>query len=360
MDALHAGLLLFVTVFPAANYQTTNFVVTAPTAEFAAQVGEAAEVYRRELAITWLARELPPWSQRCPIFVKVGDYGAGGATSFSFDQGEVFGWKMNVQGTDERILDSVLPHEINHTIFASYFRRPLPRWADEGAASLIEHESERMRLKKIHEQVMQTTRKIPLRKLLPMRDYPADTQQVLTLYAEGYSLADFLIQQSSKREYLRFISTALSSGWNTALKASYGYQSVDDLERDLDQWIVAGSPDLASREGEFLALSNRPPRTTPPTIRAQSDELLVTLGAPAAWPKRAAKSPATRNDSLAAADPVPASRTAPRSPQRLATTAPTASARPLLFDASELPTSRRLSRGGLTLPTLVVRADTSP
>ena len=44
--------------------------------------------------------------------------GAGGATSFVFDRGEVFGWKMNIQGSRERILDSVLPHEVTHTIFA--------------------------------------------------------------------------------------------------------------------------------------------------------------------------------------------------------------------------------------------------
>jgi hypothetical protein len=345
MDALHALLILCATAVPAANVQTTNFVVTAPTQEYAEQVAEAAEIYRRELAETWLGRELPPWAQRCPIFVKVGDYGAGGATSFNFDQGEVYGWKMNVQGTPERILDSVLPHEINHTIFASHFRRPLPRWADEGAASLIEHESERMRLKRIHEQVLRTTKKIPLRKLLPMRDYPSDTQQVLTLYAEGYSLADFLIQQSSKREYLRFLATALQSGWNTALKQSYGYENVEDLERDLDGWIVAGSPDLASPEGEALVLSNRPARSTP-TIRAQSDDLFVQLGAPAAWPKLAAFRP-NRVPSV----PVVAAN-APARPREEAGLA----ALPVTDRAAAAPvTTGRRSRQGLVIPRLLVK-----
>lgn len=279
MDAMYACFVLLASLLPGATIQTTNFVVTAPDPEFAQQVAGAAEYYRRELAIAWTGREMPRWSQKCPISCKVGEYGASGATSFNFDQGEVYGWRMNVQGTAERILDSVLPHEVNHTIFASYFRRPLPRWADEGAASLIEHESERMRLKKIHEQVMRTSRKIPLRQLLPMREYPSDTQQVLTLYAEGYSLADFLIQQSSKGEYLRFLSLALHSGWSTALQQSYGYASVEDLERDLDGWILAGSPDLASPEGQQLALSNAPSRRTAPTIRAQSDGLTIQLGA---------------------------------------------------------------------------------
>lgn len=285
MDALHACLVLIATTIPAANYRTDNFVVTAPTEEFAQQVGVAAEHYRRELSLVWLGREMPRWDRPCPIFVKVGDYGAGGATSFNFDRGEVYGWKMNVQGTAERILDSVLPHEVNHTIFACYFRRPLPRWADEGAASLIEHDSERMRLRKIHEQVMQTTRKIPLQQLLPMREYPSETQQVLTLYAEGYSLADFLIQQRDKQVYLQFLGMALKSGWAPALKRYYGYESIEVLEQDLDQWIIAGSPDLNSQAGQMLALSIRPVATPAPTIRAQSESLpSIDLGLAATFP----------------------------------------------------------------------------
>ncbi|HUQ69713.1 MAG TPA: hypothetical protein VM165_09330 [Planctomycetaceae bacterium] len=287
MDAVLQTCLLAVALStPAATVQTRNFTVNAPTDEFAQQVGEAAEYYRRELSLTWTGREMPPWNSRCPIFVKVGDYGAGGATSFNFDRGEVYGWKMNVQGSAERILDSVLPHEVNHTIFACYFRRPLPRWADEGAASLIEHESERMRLKKIHEEVMHSTRKIPLRKLLPMKQYPTDERQVLTLYAEGYSLADFLIQQSSKQEYLEFLTTALKAGWEKAFQQHYRYESLEDLERDLDKWVVAGSPELASPDGMQLALGGLAPRPEP-VIRAQSPDVFVELGKPGEWPTRA-------------------------------------------------------------------------
>jgi len=303
MDALHACLLLVATTFPGANFRTENFVITAPTDEFAQQVGIAAEHYRRELAVVWLGREMPKWDRPCPVFVKVGDYGASGATSFNFDRGEVYGWKMNVQGTAERILDSVLPHEVNHTIFASYFRRPLPRWADEGAASLIEHDSERLRLRKIHEQVLRTTRKIPLQQLLPMREYPTETQQVLTLYAEGYSLADFLIQQQDKQVYLQFLGMALKTGWGPALKQHYAYNSIDDLERDLDQWIVAGSPDLDSTEGELLALSNRPQGSRPPTIRAQSESLpSIELGLATAFPVAAVPPPLPRTPRDASLD----------------------------------------------------------
>jgi hypothetical protein len=287
MDAfLCTVLVLSCGATPATTYRTPNFVVTAPTAEFARQVGDAAEYYRRELATEWTGQVMRNWSAPCPIQVHVGPMGAGGATTFQFDRGEVFGWNMRIQGTPERILDSVLPHEINHTIFACYFRQPLPRWADEGAASLIEHESERARLKKIHEEVVGKPRQIPLRQLLSMKNYPQDERQVLVLYAEGYSLADFLVQQSSKPRYLQFLSAALTHGWEPAFEQYYGYQRLEQLEEDLNRWVLAGSPPLRPKHGNLLA-GSEVARPQSAVIRAQSPEPLLVLGEPAPWPKPA-------------------------------------------------------------------------
>ena len=62
-----------------AAYRTPagNFLVEAPTAEVAQQVGQWAEYYRKEKAIEWLGREMPPWSEPCPLHVKVNLGGAG-------------------------------------------------------------------------------------------------------------------------------------------------------------------------------------------------------------------------------------------------------------------------------------------
>ena len=275
MDAFFRGLLVVGALASlGAGFRSPNFVVTAPTAEFAKQVGEAAEIYRDELAIEWIGKPLPGnWSSPCPINVTVGSMGAGGATTFNFQNGEVYGWKMDIQGSEERILDSVLPHEINHTIFACYFRRPLPRWADEGAASLIEHGSERLRLRKIHDQVMGTSRKIPLKTLLDMKNYPQDKQQVLTLYAEGHSLADFLIQKSDKPSYIQFLQIAHEEGWLVALKR-YDYESVEALEKDWDRWVLAGNPNLVAPPGTQLASNNQKPAAAKngEIIRGQSPD----------------------------------------------------------------------------------------
>lgn len=260
-----------------ASYKTPNFITHAPTPEIAKQVGDAAEIYRKELAITWLGHELPKWYAPCPIKVKVGNYGAGGATTFSFDRGQVFGWDMQIQGTLERILDSVLPHEVNHTIFACHFRRPLPRWADEGAATIVEHESEKKRQRLLNRQVMGTNKRIPLRRLLAMTEYPSEMQQVLTLYAEGYSLADFLLQTGGKKRYLMFLEDAHKNGWDEAIAKLYKYKSVEELEQRWGSWIIAGSPALNLPAGQQLAATEQ--KQQPATenkdlvIRSQSPDL---------------------------------------------------------------------------------------
>jgi len=259
---LFAALLLLTAAceLSAASFRTPNFVVTVsiPDQEFAKLVGEEAERFRKELAVMWAGQELPNWSAPCPIHVKVGQIGAGGATTFSFHNGEVFGWKMNIQGTKERILDSVLPHEITHTILACRFRKPLPRWADEGMCTLVEHESERRRQVRLLGDVMRQGNKIPLRKLLAMTEYPPDMRDVMKLYAQGYSLTDYLVQQGGRETFLRFLGDAMRhGGWDQALSAHYGVNSIDLLEKKWNSWVVSGSPTLDLPEGDALALNDR-------------------------------------------------------------------------------------------------------
>lgn len=257
---LCAWLGLVLSLCDAAEFRTQNFVVTAATPEIAQQVAETAETCRRELALEWLGQTLPNWYRPCPVKVTVGQIGAGGATTFTFDRGEVSGWNMRVQGSLERVLDSVIPHEVSHTIFASHFRRPLPRWADEGAATLIEHPEERKRQDVLLQQVIHTSKRIPLERLLAMSEYPSEMQQVYTLYAEGYSLSNFLVQQhgpQGKAVFLQFIQDAHKHGWKPAIEQHYAFKTVGELEQKWTGWVLAGSPARQRPEGESLAATTR-------------------------------------------------------------------------------------------------------
>lgn len=284
----------------AGTYQTRNFIVHAPTDEAAAEIGRAAEMFRRELAIQWLGKEMPRWGSKCPIQVKLGQIGAGGATTFNFGGGEVYGWKMNVQGTLERVLDSVLPHEISHTIFACHFRCPLPRWADEGAATLAEHDSEKKRQELTVREVIDGNRLIPLRKLMSMKEYPSDMRDVMTLYAEGYSMAELLVQQGGRARYLAFLRDALQGNWDASLVRHYGYKNVEEFEKKWLGWVMAGSPAIdkeilyAARSGTQGAGTKgvvSPVKETPAVVRGQNSEEervrnVVTAAADPLHPKR--------------------------------------------------------------------------
>ena len=207
--------------------------------------------------------------------------GAGGATTFTFDRGEVSGWNMRVQGSLERVLDSVIPHEVSHTIFASHFRRPLPRWADEGAATLIEHSSERKRQEVLLERVITTAKRIPLQQLLAMREYPTEMEKVYTLYAEGYSLANFLVQQrgpEGKGVFLQFIQDAHKHGWEHAIAKHYQYEGIAALEKEWSGWVLAGSPPRRRPEGEAIAANSTADRTAA-TARSQSPSTEVSTAA---------------------------------------------------------------------------------
>lgn len=224
-----------------ASHRTANFIVRAASPEVAKEVALAAEQYRRDLAIEWLGKEMPNWYQPCPITVEVGpQLGAGGATSFIFDHGDVFGWQMSIQGSRERILDSVLPHEVTHTVFASYFRRPLPRWADEGASSTVEHESERRKQQRMLIQFLQSHRGIAFNDMFAMKQYPRD---ILPLYAQGHSLATFLVAQGGKRKFLKYVKDGLdTNNWRAVTSAHYRFESLGRLQNAWLDWVRRGSP----------------------------------------------------------------------------------------------------------------------
>jgi hypothetical protein len=293
-----------------ASHRTANFIVRAHRPETAKEVGQAAEKYRHDLAIEWLGKEMPNWFQPCPITVEEGpQLGAGGATSFIFDHGDVFGWQMSIQGSRERILDSVLPHEVTHTIFASYFRRPLPRWADEGASSTVEHDSERRKQQRMLIQFLQTRRGISFNNMFAMKQYPKD---ILPLYAQGHSLATFLVAQGGKRKFLRYVKDGLDTDdWRTATQSHYRFESLGRLQTVWLDWVRRGSPlPLAApiaNEGEpgNLVVANevRQPRPTGDLVHREAAD--ATAAQPAADMLAVANAPSSEaGDDSASPGPI--------------------------------------------------------
>ncbi|MEQ8787309.1 MAG: hypothetical protein RIC55_13470 [Pirellulaceae bacterium] len=225
-----------------ASYRTENFLVQAETPELARECGEAAERVRRDVALQWLGRELPAWRDPCPIQVEVGEQlGAGGATSFMFEKRQPFGWNMQVQGSHARVLESVIPHEVAHTVFATEFGGPLPRWADEGMCTMLEADAEQIKQRKLLVRFIGAGEIFAIEQLLSMREYP---QNILPLFSQGYSLARFLVGRGSKRRFVAFVKAGMQEdAWAEAARKFYGFEDLAELEHDWQAWVSTGSTD---------------------------------------------------------------------------------------------------------------------
>jgi hypothetical protein len=270
----------------AAGYKTTNFVVSAPTPQLAKEIGDSAEMWRRKLAVEWLGKDLPAWSKPCPINARVAPgMGAGGATSFVFDRGEVFGWKMNIQGSRERILDSVLPHEVTHTIFASHFRQPLPRWADEGACTTVEHPSEIAKQERNLVNFLKTGRGIPFNQMFAMKEYPPD---VMPLYAQGHSLSQWLIESRGREAFLTFLEDGMQDeNWQRAVHQHYGFNDLVAMQHAWNDWVRDGRPRLTPATSPIGVLASQTRSASAPSsfpgkraiFRAQSPDDITPIQA---------------------------------------------------------------------------------
>lgn len=217
-----------------------NFEVVAPTRQLAETFAKAAEQYRKEKAMEWLGDEMPRWKDRCPLVVEVNPTRTGGATTFTFSpRGGVVQQDMKIFGKVDQLLESVLPHEVTHTVLAQHFGVPVPRWADEGGSVLSENDSERLEHDIKCREFLNAERGIPLRHLFPMEKYPKDT---IVLYAQGFSVSNYLIDMGGgglkgRKKFLDFVSAGMakgSRGWDTAVKSYYNFDGVDDLQ---EKWI---------------------------------------------------------------------------------------------------------------------------
>jgi hypothetical protein len=254
--------------------RTANFTVTAPTHRLARLVAEEAERQRKALAVRWLGKELHPWPNPCAIEIKFSvSGGSGGATTFSFVNGEVRSRNMQLEGSLDKILGSLLPHEVTHTILADHFRGPIPRWADEGAAILAEDTEEQKRHDQHTRKILDTPgRVMPLEWLMKLTDFPPD---VMVLYAEGYSLTRFLVERKDHKTFLAFVKQGMTSDWDEAVKDHFGLANVRELEAVWLAHLKANHAPLAVTPpsgNERLAAT-----LTLATARVEKDTLILVL-----------------------------------------------------------------------------------
>lgn len=206
-----------------------NWTVHAPSEQIAQAIADAAEKYRKTLAVEWFGKELPPWPQAWPIHVKLDSPGASGATSFQINDGKIVSVQMSLDGPLDQLLESALPHEITHVLLAHHFAGPIPipRWADEGAAMLAEAPGKGLLHEKAVQQFLNAGRAFQLKRLFALHDFPADAA---TFHAESYSVAKFLVETADRQVFLEFVADGMRDGWDVAAKRHYAYENLASME----------------------------------------------------------------------------------------------------------------------------------
>ena len=240
-----------------ASARSTNFEVEAPTPEIAQQVARYAEHYRDEIARRWLGEPLPDWPSPCAIRITLTGGEAGGVTSFGFGRGKVLDQEMSLEGRLDRILASALPHEVTHTIFASYFGGPLPRWADEGASLLSEDRRERLRHEQFAADLLARSGGWALGELFTIEEYPQD---LMGFYGQGYSVSRFLVEMGGRPRFLSFLRAGMKDGWDAATRSHYGFTNTRELDRAWRSWHLVASRTMPTEPSPGDAL----------VVRAQS------------------------------------------------------------------------------------------
>lgn len=318
--------------------RTENFLIDAPTRQMAEAVGKAAEAYRHDLAMHWLGKPLPAWPSLCPITVISGNRPAEGETQY--DRFPVRNFRMWVKGTPERILDSVLPHEITHTILATYFGRPLPRWADEGICTMVEHPSEKNKHEVMLRRFLASHRGIAMNKMFLLKEYPPD---MLPMYAQGYSVCRFLIEQQDPQTFISFLGDYMRHpSWTENVRKHYGYESLAELQESWLAWVTDGSgsvqryvksrpqPDVPAANGAVAQVSgvtdDSPPSTRLASRSAGSRSSVLSSPANQSWYHR---------NRDAAADP-PSLWSANRVDETVLTDVRTKDDRPVRFDPAAI------------------------
>ena len=266
-------LIVAVTPVQAASFRTPNFVVEAPTAAIAQQFGQMAEQYRKQKAIEWLGQEMPQWPRPCPLYVKPEPGGAGGATTFNYDfHGGYEIQSMKINGDLERMLHSVLPHEVTHTVFAHYFRYPVPRWADEGGSVLSEDDRERAMHDRMCRDFLNHGQAAPLRRLFQVTEYQ-QLSNVMVLYAEGFSISNYLVARGGRQAFLGFVAAGMRGNWDQAVQTYFHLQSVEELEEAWHEQL------RATKNGASVEIAQNTRATVDPAGR-----LVTRQTAPPAQP----------------------------------------------------------------------------
>jgi hypothetical protein len=250
--------------------ETANFTIHHTDPTLAEQAARTAETIRAQQSKRWGSTATrSTWTPRCEIFLfpTSGEFArmtgqpetSPGFSTMEIQAGRISARRVNLRADHPQLIAAILPHEVTHVVLADLFtQQQIPRWADEGMAVLAEP---------LNEQISRTTgltgplkegRVFKLSELMAI-DYPSAEAWSL-YYAQSVSLTQFLVDQGTHEQFVRFVRGAQQKGVEESLRSVYKIASFSELE---NRWQA-----FARRQvGEATASSRGAGSDTEPTRR---------------------------------------------------------------------------------------------
>jgi len=122
-------------------------------------------------------------------------------------------------------------------VLAGHFdQHAVPRWADEGIATLSEPPERLEKYRRALSQLARTGQLFTLRELLTLEQYP-DRRRIDVFYAQSVSLVEFLTQQRDATTLTAFVRDGLRQGYEASLQKHYGW-NLDELQMRWQQRVL--------------------------------------------------------------------------------------------------------------------------
>jgi hypothetical protein len=226
--------------------ETSNFRVAAIATEDEVRgLARSCESLKGYLCQKWLGEQpvesTKLWTPKCYVVVHptadsyLREVGPGqqtaGSSFIEIDGKALLTRRIDLRADHPLGYHDALAHEMTHVVVAERFvQRQIPRWADEGMATLADSVSKQSAHLTDFQHAHRRGHAFRLANLFAFENYPRPEQQA-TFYGQSVSLAKFLVERGSTEQLMRFVEMSQHRGYDAAAREIYNFDGVTAMER---------------------------------------------------------------------------------------------------------------------------------
>ena len=232
---------------------TANFRVFHNDAVMGPAVARMAEKLRSKQLQLWTGKtKATHWRVPCDVYLygsqermilMTGGHSKAGSAVIRpsrLSPGRILRRKVNLAADDHALMRSTLPHEITHLVLGDLLGGDVPRWANEGAATLAESKGKQNYYRRVVRRFMRVKQVYGDADLMAMKAYPEGRYQHL-FYAQSSAIVRYLLSRRPRTSFVNFLKRAQKHGYPWALLRTYGLTDFEELSQGWKGRIIRGN-----------------------------------------------------------------------------------------------------------------------